>query len=509
MKENIYLKFLNTVKNHALLEKGDNIIVGLSGGADSVCLLLLLIEYNKRESDNTLRLVAVHYNHCIRGAEADADELFCEKLCNSLGVEFVARRGDVPSYAENHKMSVEEAARSLRYECFDSVARELFCDEAGGCSLKIAVAHNLDDRIETVLHNIARGTALEGLKGIAYSRGHIVRPILDLSRKETEAVCNEFGISYRTDSTNNEDTYTRNKIRNRILPYLNEAFGGDFSSGLLSLSELASEDNEYIKMQAEKHYAAVSEKLADGTVKINGTEFRKLHPVIAKRVVRIALSEVECGRRFFEGFVGIDRKMTERIYEHILKNRGGGFVIAAKSVICVKAGNNYYLGSKELLMPEQNTDAGDVGEAEYVVFSPQNGVASGHKIKNSDGTCIEVTASVINGEENVKTAKELCKKSNNSAVIFDFDEISKLKSPLVIRTKRTGDRFSPLGSRGGKPLRRFLTDMKIPSFQRDNLLLLAKENEILHIFNYRRSNFASVQEACRCAIMVRIEKSEE
>jgi tRNA(Ile)-lysidine synthase len=500
MKEDIYKKFLYTVKKNALLEAGDRVVAGLSGGADSVCLVLLLKELARREFGGNLFITAVHYNHCIRGEEANEDEAFCRDFCEKNGVELVVKRGDVPGFAEENKMSLEEAARKLRYDAFNEVADGFKC---GKGKTVIAVAHNRNDRAETVFFNIARGSSVEGLKGISYKRENIVRPLLDISREETEAVCIDAGVVFRNDSTNFQNDYTRNKIRNKILPYISGELDIDVSESLLKLSELAAEENEYLRSVALKVFEASAECLENGCVKIDGKVLAGSDPVLGKRAVRTSLSKVlRGGEPVFKDSTGIDKKMTERIYEYILKNSAGGYIEAAKGVICTKSGNYHYLGDKELLLAESNPE------------TEQPCVLTFEELKNGSAfTCPDVTmyrTSVFEVQGNdISDVLAKCKKDGNMSVAFDKDGFEKIQETVVLRTKRTGDGFRPFNGNGRKPLRRFFTDCKVPAGKRDDIPLLAAGSEVVHIFSLRRSDFASVHEGTGCAIIVKIEKLKE
>ena len=200
------LKFIN---ENRMMEKGDNIVIGVSGGADSMCLLDIML-YIATEYD--LNIYVVHINHGIRGESAYRDARFVKDYCYSRGVNCTIGEYDVPILASQWGMSHEEAGRRVRYEAFDEMLQRL------GGKGKIAVAHNADDSAETILLNLIRGSGLKGMTGIQPVRDNIIRPILCLSRSEIEAYNQAEGINYVTDETNLEDEYTRNKIRMNILP---------------------------------------------------------------------------------------------------------------------------------------------------------------------------------------------------------------------------------------------------------------------------------------------------
>lgn len=204
------LKKINlALKEKNMLSKGRKITIALSGGADSVCLLHAMLTLAPKLN---LEISAAHLNHCIRGDEALRDENFVNKLCSDLSVPLFCERADVPLYAEQNKLSLELAARRVRYDFLNRVS-------GGGL---IATAHNADDNLETVILNLTRGTAAKGLCGIPSVRDNIIRPLIYCTRAEIETYCKENGLEFVTDSTNLTDDYTRNKIRHNVIPILRE-----------------------------------------------------------------------------------------------------------------------------------------------------------------------------------------------------------------------------------------------------------------------------------------------
>lgn len=227
-------KIGKTVREHSMLSAGDHVIAGLSGGADSVCLLRALYELSE---ELKISLSAVHVNHCLRGDESDRDEDFCRRLCGSLGIELSVYRVDVMGECSRSGSSVETAARQLRYECFEKEQEKYPLS-------KIATAHNKCDSSETVIFNITRGTGIKGICGIPYVRGSIIRPLLDCERSEIEAFLDSVSGDYVTDSSNLADEYSRNKIRHRVIPQLISINSG-FYEAVSRLSLSAREDEEY------------------------------------------------------------------------------------------------------------------------------------------------------------------------------------------------------------------------------------------------------------------------
>ena len=228
-------------KNH-MTDRGDSVLAAVSGGADSVCLLLLLHEM---AAELGIKVFAFHMNHGIRGAEADRDEQFVMELCERLNIPLTVAHEKVEEYAAERGLSGEEAGRILRYHHLGETAEKYQC-------AKIAVAHHEDDDAETVLLNLFRGSGLAGLSGIRPVRENIIRPLLCVSRKEIEGYLNEQELSWCEDSTNKENDYTRNKIRNELLPWVTENINSRAAEHILAVSEFAAQADAYFEMEAER-----------------------------------------------------------------------------------------------------------------------------------------------------------------------------------------------------------------------------------------------------------------
>ena len=236
-------KVLGFIRQYNMLSNGDIAVCGLSGGADSVSLLLSL--YVLRD-ELGISVEALHVNHCLRGAESDRDQEFCRMLCERLEIPFTAVSCDVKGYASEHSLSCEEAARALRYRIFAEHTT----------NKKLATAHNADDNLETVILNLIRGSGLKGISGITPVRDNIIRPLLAISRSEIETFLNELGQDYVTDSTNLSDDYTRNRIRHNIIPVMKSLNTSMIETSVRSIGTLRAE-NKLIErtadIAAEKH----------------------------------------------------------------------------------------------------------------------------------------------------------------------------------------------------------------------------------------------------------------
>ena len=268
-------KVISYIEKNKILQDGDSVLLGVSGGADSVCMLHVL--YSLREKYH-LKLYVVHVNHGIRGSEAKRDADFVEQMAENLQIPFRVVTANIPEMAKEQKLSEEEAGRIFRYNTFEQVANEVGAN-------KIAVAHNLNDNSETVLFNLFRGSRLKGLRGISPMRGQIIRPLLCCSRNEIEQYLQENNLSYCTDSTNKETDYSRNRIRLKLMPYIKENINQKAEYNIVNAAENLSQVYEYIYGEAQKAYRIH----VKDNVLLNSAE--DLNVVILQEVVRMWILE--------------------------------------------------------------------------------------------------------------------------------------------------------------------------------------------------------------------------
>ena len=298
-----------TICKHNLIEKGDHIVIGLSGGPDSVCLFHVLLKL-REEMDLTIH--PVHVNHQFRPGAAEADQNYVERLCVGAGLNPHVFTVDCNALAEQLGMTSEEAGRKARYDAFCRVAAEA----AGGdaANVKIAVGHNADDQAETVLFRILRGTGMDGLAGMAYMREEkrpggegepcgtfrIIRPLLDVRRDEVEEYCNAQGLQPVTDHTNNEEIYTRNKIRLDLIPYIEGKYNTNFREGLIRMAKIAAADKAYFWEETVQAYeqlrvpALRSEAGAetDADISLDWRGLAECHEALRHRIVLKAFDEI-------------------------------------------------------------------------------------------------------------------------------------------------------------------------------------------------------------------------
>lgn len=433
-----------------MLEKGDRIVAGISGGPDSMCMLHILINLMKRYE---LVIYATHLNHQFRGKDADEDAAYVENICKKWGIPFFLKVFDVPSYAKEKGMSAEEAGRIIRYGLYEEVLEKTD-------SNKIAVAHNLNDHIETVLMNLLRGSGVEGLKGIEGIRGNIIRPLINTKREDIERYCVLNEIEPRIDKTNLEPIYGRNKIRLGMIPYINDNFNPNILDTLGRFSNIASEENDFVNIESQKAFIKITNSFEDG-LKYSIIELNKLHKAIKRRVIRIGLEKI------IGSLKGIEYKHIEDIIS-ISKGRTGKAVVLPKNI-------RAYVSYDELVirtgMAEKTPD----------IFL---------ELKTDCINHIPILESSIEIEKlDIKHIKSLLKAEDEVYI-----DMKKLTGKVVARNRMPGDIFFPFGSAGSKKLKDYFIDEKIPKEERDSILLIADGKEIIWIPGKRLSEKYKITE---------------
>ena len=350
---NVTKKVENYIIDNKMIGHGECVIIGLSGGADSVCLFLLL---NKLKEKMGFRLYAAHINHGIRDLSAKRDEEFSRELCNKYNVSFVAFHVDVPDLANKTGLTIEEAGRNIRYECFDSYANKLIEDEKiTKDKVIVAVAHHMNDQAETVLFNMVRGSGLKGVGGMSpvnhrqvindingsKEKLTVIRPLLCLNREEIEKYLEDSNQDYCTDETNLENEYSRNKIRNEIIPDF-EAFQPKASEHIALLAKEASEAMEFIDSEVERLYSQAVDIEKDAeSYKIRIKQVKDKSPILVRHLIILVLKQL------VENYKDITRNHIEDIYELIYKGKGKYVMLPynlvarrEKEYLCIEKGDS-------------------------------------------------------------------------------------------------------------------------------------------------------------------------
>ncbi len=453
-------KIMDIILANRLIEYGEGVVAGISGGPDSVCLIHVL---SSLRPELGMKLYAVHINHMLRGEEADADEEYTARLCSELGIPLHVMRTDVAAAAAKMGISVEEAGREIRYREFGSYAGTV------GAS-KIAVAHNRNDQAETVMLNIIRGTGTRGLCGMEYIRGNIIRPLLSTDRDEIERYCREAGLSPRTDSTNLTGEYTRNKVRLGLFPYINENFGANIVNSLCRLAENAAADRCFMERCAAEAYERVLREKGDGQVSMDIGRLRELDTAILMRVLRLAVIHASGNAK------GVGGVHYQALTELVMKGATG---MKAELPRGIRASVSYGI----LKVSCGESAAGK--ERHPGEFSREVSIPGTTEVPEAGA---ELSASV-HPALSIDKYKSL--GYNPYVQYFDYDL---LKKGIHIRNRRAGDIFRPFGSGGTKKLKEFFIDSKIPREARGRIPLICRGNEIVWVIGYKISDKFKVTE---------------
>ena len=486
-------KVLSFMKKNHMTDRGDSVLAAVSGGADSVCLLLLLHEM---AAELGIKVFAFHMNHGIRGAEADRDEQFVMELCERLNIPLTVAHEKVEEYAAERGLSGEEAGRILRYHHLGETAEKYQC-------AKIAVAHHEDDDAETVLLNLFRGSGLAGLSGIRPVRENIIRPLLCVSRKEIEGYLNEQELSWCEDSTNKENDYTRNKIRNELLPWVTENINSRAAEHILAVSEFAAQADAYFEMEAEKILEESCSKRreegkqpnsknageADG--KESGTgQSSKVAENEKKMCTKIntdifdpqpEILKTYIVRRMILNAAGKAKDITERHIRYVMDLSGPGGGHTVDLPYGLKAVRGYEtLGIVQNKNPSQMFGSDQKQERKPVFENKINPETEMDEILDLGGTHIRLHA--------VHRKKEPEIPKNQYTKWFDYDKIN---VGLSIRYRKNGD-YLTLSGGGKKKLRRYMIDEKIPENERDRIPVLADGDHVLWVVGYRISDYYKI-----------------
>ena len=429
-------KVCEYIKLNNLIDKNDNIILGVSGGADSVCLLYII---NTIKEEYALNITAVHINHMIRET-AGRDEDFTRKLCEKLGVKFLSFKTDCPAISERDGISLEEAGRNERYRLFNETGEK----EYGKENYKIAVAHHMDDLAETLIFNMARGTGINGLASVKCKSGNIIRPLLCVTRAEIEEYLYRAGAEYVNDETNFSDDYARNKIRHKIIPTMNEITEKAVNH-MASCAGQLGEIEDYLKNQTDLLWEKYIRE-SENEILILDSVLSE-HPALVKRVIHRALTEV-AGRARDISAIQIEAVLN--LFE-LQTGRKRDLIYNMEAL-------RVYEGVKILTKKEVSEEDKEniLGRLRF-------------EIMDRDFS------------QNIPT--DLYTKW------FDYD---KIKYSLNVRFRREGDYLTVNDKNAKKLLSDYMTNEKIPSDKRDEIPLLADGDHILWVAGYRISNYYKV-----------------
>lgn len=452
MSGNAVNKLLKEIKKY--VKQNSALLVACSGGADSAALTDVLWQLEK---ECGYKITVMHVEHGIRGQEALDDAEFVKNFCAERGLAFVCRHVNAPDYALQNGLSLEDAARRLRYKELFAYAAEAGCDY-------IVTAHQADDQAETVLMQLMRGSGTSGLGGMQTASGKLLRPFLFVRRMKIEAYCHERGLRFCNDSTNDDVRYTRNRIRKELLPYLEKRFNPRVIAAIGNTAQLARADNDFAAYHAQVFY--------DNNVKINGkllecnaealkTEFA----AVSRRVVRMMWEKMAaCGNEL--GF-----EHVEAVLGLLQKGSSGKMLALPGKAAAAYFYGRLYVGTRQDIINLIN--AGNEAAFDEITILTES-IGNLKEVYLPDGGVLQFS-----------TAEECPGITKKRAVV----PLAMAGNELCIRTRRDGDRFYPYGSAGSKKLKDYFIDNKVPRAERDKKLLVTAGSKVLWIVGERQAGW--------------------
>lgn len=426
---------LKTINEYNLISKNDKIIVGVSGGADSISLLYFL---NSIKNKFNLKIFAVHINHCMRGAESEQDAKFVLEFCENLGISIDIFNYDINIKSKELNMSLEETGRFFRYNSFNDCLKKYNGN-------KIAVAHNKNDLIETFFMRLFRGSGLKGLCSIPIKRNLIIRPLLNCPRNLIEEYCLKNNLKFRNDSTNFQDIYTRNKIRLNLIPEIEKNFNPNLIETISNTINAFNEDNLFLENLAKKYFNDAIIKINENFISLNLNLLNSFDIAIKKRILRLAISH------FNKQLYNISNDNIKSILD-IMEKQSGKMINLPKNIV-VKVVYN-----------------------ELCIFLQEKEV----------DFCYELLEDEVIFIKEIKKYVLLTKKNNPNS-FFDLKVCTipfkcvKIKGNLIIRNKKPGDLIFINGM--NKKIKDIFINIKIPSFERNKIPILAINDCIIAISN--------------------------
>lgn len=460
-EERLLEEVLSNVERNRMIERGEKVIVGVSGGPDSITLLHVLHRLSPRLG---ISLWAAHLNHGLRGSESLADEEYVRTFTADLTIPLVTARMNVREHARAQRLTTEEAARELRYEFLFRAAWTVG-------AAKIATGHNLDDQAETVLMRFLRGSGVDGLAGIPPTRdGIIIRPLLSVERADIERYCREHGLEPRRDSTNQDPAFVRNRIRLRLIPLLREEYNPRITDRLASIAEQMRADAEILdELASEAYQKAVRKK--GGEVALSLEQFRALPLSIQRRLVRKAFQELT------GSYFGLDFEGTERVRRLAERREQGGRISLPRGVEAGVDGGMIRLRHRT---GDSISEAGPT--CEYPLEIPGCTAAPDFGIELEARI---LPAGVLRWESSRPTLPDDGAEDVVRPVRVALLDYEKAGDNLRVRVRRPGDRFVPHGLKGTKKVKTFFIDAGIPRPARDRIPLVVKGDQVVWIVGWR------------------------
>lgn len=457
------------ITRHELLDKNDTVLIGVSGGPDSIALLHILWRLKQEYS---LKLHVAHLNHMFRGDEARADAEFVRQLCQRLEVPCTLGEENVPAFVAKNRMSAEEGARYLRYRFFSQLATKIH-------ATKIGLGHHADDQAETILLNLLRGSGLKGLAGMKPKRNMYIRPLLGVTRAEIEEYLEINNLPSRIDSSNLEPIYTRNEIRLKLIPLLKDRYNPNLVNNLNQLSEILRPEDDYLERITNETFKAYV-NVQGNQLSISKKTFMELPLALRRRLLRLMFQTL-AGREAnltFKTVVRMEKFLEQANYD---KNLGLPLEIVLKNKLGI-----------------------------IILSKPQ-----AFNVQEEFNMPLEVPGSVVLPNNSYLTAKVLLspeewqyyRKADFNEAYLDWDLI---KLPLTVRNRKPGDAFFPLGLNCKKKVKDFFIDQKIPLWERNFIPLVTdSESRIIWVGGCRIDERVKISSATKRVLYLSMQTGKD
>jgi len=454
----IFDKIYNTIIKYDMLSDSDSVLIGVSGGADSIFLTMALLQI---KSILNLSLGVAHINHGIRGDDADADQEYVRLFCDEYSLPYHTITLDIPNLAKEYNISEETAGRHERYNFFEKICKKYGYN-------KIAVAHNMNDSVETMLINLIRGSGLKGLRGIQPVNGNVIRPIIEVSRDEIEKYLHSEDIKYCTDITNYSDVYTRNKVRNKIIPLMQE-INPTLIQTVFSNFDNLNDDYHFIESYADQT-SCIS--LTNNDVVITKSEFDKYDKTIKKRIIFKALQMLH----------GNCNNIEAKHINILTNDISAGKIINIPNGISVEATHDKLVFSKNII-PKNIRFCYDVKLGNCVI----------------ENEYFFIKFDIIDNDGNYAN------QYNAESLYVDADKLYH-KKQMVVRSRSEGDRIRLLGMTGTKKIKQLMSELHIQATHRNLVPILCADNEVVAVVPYRISEDYKVTESTKKILKIQMLK---
>lgn len=465
MTDSFLRKVKTTIEKYQMLTPADIILVGVSGGPDSIALLHIL---NLLRKDYRLGLFVVHINHMFRGEEARREAQYVAELAKNWGLDYRVLEKDIPMLIKQQGLSPQEAGHLVRKQIFLEIGREIRAD-------KLALGHHADDRAETVLLHLIQGTGLEGLAGMPPRSGWLIRPLAETYKREIISYCERNNLNYCLDPSNKKPVYLRNKIRLELLPYLKENFNPQMVESLVRLEDIVVEENRYLEWEVNKKFENVLTIEKKGNIILKREKLAQEQLAIQRRIIRKAYNLLRPQEQ------GLSFAHVEQVL-NLIKSKEG---------------------AKQLNLPKNIIFRINYDRLEFfdLALNPSSKAAP-------FCYCWEIP-----GE--LKIAEKVTLKAtypDQPGVSDDFYEVvldgDKIPSALTVRQRKPGDRLKPLGLSGTKKLKDIFIDRKIPREERDGLPVVCADEEIIWLPGITINDKFKVNSSTKCYLKLELVKDE-